>query len=167
MDEGTKRLGTRLQVAREARRPRLTQPAAAELLGVSRTTVQNIEAGQFVTVNHRVREYAKLLGFADGEAERIVAGEPEPTLADLAQVRPESSPLPLPPAVEYELRSSQTLESAVINLGPDEDDGHVIFVLQGRKDATPEEVARIAARYRKVRRYLQNLAADDDEVAES
>jgi hypothetical protein len=74
----------------------------------------------------------------------------------------------LSPAIEYELRSSETLDSTVINLGPDEDDGHVIVVLQGRKGATPEEVARIAARYRKARRVLQGLAAEpDDDVADS
>lgn len=164
MDEGTRELGTRLQVAREARRPRLTQAAAAESIGASRSTVQNIERGDFVGVTKTVRSYAALLGFADGEAERIVMGTPEPSAQDSAA---EDERLPLPPAVEYELRTSQTLESAVINLGPDEDDGHVIVVLQGRKGATPEEVARIAARYRKARRYLQNLASDDDEVAES
>lgn len=163
MDDGTRELGTRLQVAREARRPRLTQADAAEEIGASRSTVQNIERGDFVGVTKTVRRYAKLLGFEDGEAERIVAGSPEPSAQDSAA----EEPLPLPPAVEYELRTSQTLESAVINLGPDEDDGHVIVVLQGRKGATPEEVARIAARYRKARRYLQNLASDDDEVAES
>jgi hypothetical protein len=74
--------------------------------------------------------------------------------------------LPLPPAVEYELRSSETLEAGVIPLGPDEDDGHIIVVLQGRKGSSPEELARIAARYRKTRRLLQGLSSED-EVADS
>lgn len=171
MDEDdTKRLGSLLQAAREARRPRLTQPDAAKQLGTSRTTIQNIEAGKFATVNRTVREYAALLGWPEGAAERVAAGAPAPALSSSEPEGDASPPdprLPLPPAVEYELRTAETLEAQVINLGPDEDDGHVIVVLQGRKGATPEEVARIAERYRKVRRYVQNLAADDDGVAES
>jgi len=167
MDEMTTRLGEALQAAREGRRPRLTQPEAARALGVGRSTIQNIEAGKFSKVNRTVREYATLLGWPEGAAERVMAGGSieEEAATEAAPSAAES--LPLPPAVEYELRSNQTLDSTVINLGPDEDDGHVIVVLQGRKGATPEEVARIAARYRKTRHYLQRLAAEADEVADS
>ena len=175
MDEATRRLGSALQAAREGRRPKLTQPDAAEKLGVSRTTVQNIEAGKFTRINSTIREYARLLDL-DGEwVDRTMAGKsPARGVVDLDAVAAEdeaaagASGLGLSPAIEYELRTSETLDSTVINLGPDEDDGHVIVVLQGRKGATPEEVARIAARYRKARRVLQGLASDsDDEVAGS
>lgn len=175
MDEATRRLGSALQAAREGRRPKLTQPEAAEKLGVSRTTVQNIEAGRFTKINSTIREYARLLDL-DGEwADRTLAGtSPDRRVVDLDAAAAEDeaasggSGLGLSPAIEYELRTSETLDSTVINLGPDEDDGHVIVVLQGRKGATPEEVARIAARYRKARRVLQGLASDgDDEVADS
>ncbi|MFC9949237.1 helix-turn-helix domain-containing protein [Streptomyces prasinus] len=167
MDETTKRLGAELQASRERRRPRLTQPEAAQLLGVGRSTVQNIERGAFVKVNRTVREYAALLGWPEGAAERVAAGGPvEDDAAERETTHADA--LPLPPAVEYELRTNETLDSTVISLGPDEDDGHVIVVLQGRKGATPEEVARIAERYRKARRYLQGLATTDtDEVADS
>lgn len=163
MDEGTKKLGSLLQVARQARRPKLTQPEAAAAIGVSRGTIQKIEAGDFAEVNRNVRKYASLLGFTDGEADRVARGEHEVTGEPTAG----SDQLPLPPAVEYELRSSETLEAGVIPLGPDEADGHVIVILQGRKGASPEELQRIAARYRKPRRMLQNLAGEGDEVAES
>ncbi|MFJ1964854.1 helix-turn-helix domain-containing protein [Streptomyces massasporeus] len=171
MDETTKRLGEALQAAREGRRPRLTQPEAAKQLGVGRSTIQNIERGQFVKINRTVREYAGLLGWPDGAVDRVAAGEALPARdgadADTETGEPPgNSGLPLPPAVEYELRTNETLDSTVINLGPDEDDGHVIVVLQGRRGATPEEVARIAERYRKARRYLQGLAGEADEVAD-
>ncbi|WHM32407.1 helix-turn-helix transcriptional regulator [Streptomyces sp. BPPL-273] len=171
MDQDTKRLGSLLQAAREARRPKLTQPEAAELIGVGRTTVQNIEAGRFAKVNRTVRDYAALLGWHDGVADRVAEGGPAPSLGtgEGPEEAPpaDTPPLPLPPAVDYELRNAETLDASVINLGPDEDDGHVIVVLQGRKGATPEEVARLAARYRKARRYLQQLASEDDGVADS
>ena len=163
MDEGTLRLGQRLQLAREARRPRLSQPEAAQALGVGRTTIQNIEAGRFAKINASVRQYATFLGIDDAEIDRVYAGEPEP---EAQPAPPAAEPLPLPPAVEYELRSSETLEAGVITLGPDEDDGHIIVVLQGRKGATPEEQAKIAARFRKARRLLQGLSSDDT-VADS
>ena len=169
MDETTKRLGEALQAAREGRRPRLTQPEAAKQLGVGRSTIQNIERGQFVKINRTVREYAGLLGWPDGAVDRVAAGEAPAAGADTDAETGEpagNSGLPLPPAVEYELRTNETLDSTVINLGPDEDDGHVIVVLQGRKGATPEEIARIAERYRKARRYLQGLATEADEVAD-
>jgi len=170
MDEMTRRLGEALQAAREGRRPKLTQPEAAKQLGVGRSTVQNIERGQFAKINRTVREYAALLGWPDGAADRVAEGDAVGDTVGDAAVEPEPSSvgsLPLPPAVEYELRANETLDSTVISLGPDEDDGHVIVVLQGRKGATPDEVARIAARYRKARRYLQGLASDADEVAEN
>ncbi|NUP16585.1 MAG: helix-turn-helix domain-containing protein [Streptomyces sp.] len=171
MDETTKRLGEALQAAREGRRPRLTQPEAAKQLGVGRSTIQNIERGQFTKINQTVRQYASLLGWSDDAVERVAAGKAPATSTggdtDSETGEPAgNSGLPLPPAVEYELRTNETLDSTVINLGPDEDDGHVIVVLQGRKGATPEEVARIAERYRKARRYLQGLAAEADEVAD-
>lgn len=163
MDEGTLRLGQRLQLARETRRPKLSQPEAAQQLGVGRTTIQNIEAGKFAKINASVRQYAALLGVSDAEVDRVYAGEPEP---EAQPEQPDAGRLPLPAAVEFELRSSETLEANVITLGPDEDDGHFIVVLQAPKGATPEQQAKIAARFRKARRLLQALPSDD-EVAES
>jgi DNA-binding XRE family transcriptional regulator len=165
MTTHTQKLGEALQAAREGRRPRLTQPEAAEKLGVSRTTIQNIEAGRFNKITPTIRGYARLLGWPDGAVDQgnvDVGADPEPQ--DPAE--PPAASLQqsgLPPAVQYELQTNETLDSTVITLGPDEEDGQVIVVLQGRKGATPEEVARIAARYRKVRRTLQGLAADDDD----
>ena len=165
MDETTRRLGQALQAAREGRRPKLTQPEAARQLGVGRSTVQNIERGQFVRINRTVRQYAELLGWPEGAVERVAAGG---SVDEVAQEEATTSDTPkLPPAVEYELLANETLDSTVISLGPDDDDGQVIVVLQGRKGATPDEVARIAARYRKARRYLQGLASDPDDADES
>lgn len=170
MDEDTKRLGSALQAAREGRRPKLTQSEIAEQLGVGRTTVQNIETGKFAKVNATIREYARLVGWTDGAVDRVLAGGPVLAPAAEAEGTAEAAiafgTLGLAPAVEYELRSGETLESMVISLGPDEDDGHLIVALQGKKGATPEEIARIAAKFRKVRPRLQGLSADD-EVADS
>ncbi|MEL3949490.1 hypothetical protein [Streptomyces sp. LNU-CPARS28] len=168
MDEDSKLLGSELQASREGRRPKLLQPDVGAALNVSRTTIQNIEAGRFKKINPTIREYAKLLGWPDGAVEYVHAGG---RLADFPDVAPEPEPREVPdlglsPTVEYELYSGRTLESTVINLGPDEDDGHIIVVLQGRKDASPEEIQKVAERYRRVRRRIQIVASDADEVAD-
>ncbi|MFL5910502.1 MAG: helix-turn-helix domain-containing protein [Gaiellaceae bacterium] len=169
MDEQTTRLGQALQAAREAKRPRLTQPQAAEQLGVSRTTVQNIEAGRFAKVTPTVRAYARLVGLSDEAVDDVFAGRSRPRPLELVEAPAESAEtttqlgdLGLSPAVEYELRQGQTLENMVIPLGPNESDGHLIVALQGRKGMTPEQIARIAARFSRVRPRLQGLATNDE-----
>ncbi|WP_326729031.1 helix-turn-helix transcriptional regulator [Streptomyces phaeochromogenes] len=172
MDDDSKLLGSELQASREGRRPKLTQPDVADALSVSRTTIQNIEAGKFKKINATIRDYARLLGWPDGAVDHVQAGG---RLADLpvgtapASVTEAAPLLGLSPAVEFELRSHETLDSTVINLGPDEADGHIVVILQGRKGASPEEIERVAGRYRRARRYLQAVttAVEADEVADS
>ncbi|MEV2249355.1 helix-turn-helix transcriptional regulator [Streptomyces sp. NPDC050147] len=172
MDEDSKLLGSELQASREGRRPKLLQPDVGVALGVSRTTIQNIENGKFKKISPTIREYAELLGWPEGAVDHVFAGG---RLADFdAAGAPDAEPEPAPslglsPAVEYELRSGDVLGSQVINLGPDEEDGQIIVVLQGKKGASKEEVARVAARFRKARRHLQGIGADadDGEVADS
>lgn len=169
MDDDSKRLGSELQRARESRRPRLKQGDAGDALGVSRTTIQNIEHGKFTRINSTVRRYARLLGWPEGTEDRVMAGGPvldEGASGNSPSSEAPSSGLGLSPEVEYELRAGETLGSQVINLGPDDEDGHIIVVLQGRKGATPEEIERIAARYRRARRHLQGLSAESGEVAD-
>lgn len=171
MNEDFVRLSAELKATRERRRPKLTQPEAARQLGVGRSTVQKMDNGKAgqVTIT-TVRSYARLLGWTEDSVDQVLAGGDPVMRPDAADGIPAAAPpvdLGLSPAVEYELRSSKTLESVVINLGPDEDDGHIIVVLQGKKGATPEEIERVAARYRPVRRHLQGIATEADEVADS
>ncbi|MFG2277573.1 helix-turn-helix domain-containing protein [Streptomyces asoensis] len=170
MDQDFARLGAELKEARLRKRPRITQPEAAEALGVGRSTIQKMESEKVSQVTPTtVRAYARLLGWADGATEQVLAGG-DPTMAAEGEPAPGSSPAPglgLSPAVEYELRAGRVLDSQVFNLGPDDADGQIIVVLQGKKDATPEEVERIAARYRRARRHLQGISAETDGVADS
>jgi len=169
MDEDFARLGGQLKAAREQKRPRASQAYAAAELGVGRSTIYKMEAGQGAQVTPTtLQAYARWLGWTDDSVSQVLAGG-DPTMSEERGDRPLSvaPDLGLSPAVEYELRTGKVLDSQVINLGPDESDGHIIVVLQGKKDATPEEVERIAARYRRARRHLQGISADADEVAES
>jgi hypothetical protein len=104
----------------------------------------------------------------DGAVDDILAGRPYPALelveapAEAEETSTQLGDLGLSPAVEYELRQGQTLENMVIPLGPNESDGHLIVALQGRKGMTPEQIARIAARFSKVRPRLQGLTKTDE-----
>ncbi|MFE6284406.1 helix-turn-helix domain-containing protein [Streptomyces sp. NPDC057877] len=168
MDQDFARLGEQLKAARLARRPRVSQTDVAAALEVGRSTIQKMESAAVAQVTRStVHAYARWLGWTDDSVDRVLAGG-EPAMADGGKqaLRPVPA-LGLTPDVEYELRSGRVLGSQVFNLGPDEEDGQIIVVLQGKKDATPEEVERIAARYRRARRHLQGIAAETDEVAES
>lgn len=170
------RLGTELKAARKRMRPRVSQDDAAHALAVSRSTVQKIENGGAASVSRTaLLAYVQYVGWTEASIARVLGGE-APEMAETRETAAAPSPveqavgdqlgaLGLSPTVALELRSGETLESTVINLGPDEDDGHIIVVLQGRKGATPEEVEKVAARYRRARRHLQSIAADVDEVA--
>ncbi len=171
------RLGAELKAARKRMRPRVSQDDAAQALGVSRSSIQKIENGAADRVTKTsLSAYVRFVGWTADSVDRILRGDPPMEAEPREGVAPSPSPaeqaigehvnsLGLSPTVEYELRAGKTLESTVINLGPDEDDGHIIVVLQGRKDASPEQIQRVAARYRKARRHLQSIAADVDEGA--
>ncbi|MFB7776864.1 helix-turn-helix domain-containing protein [Streptomyces bauhiniae] len=169
MDQDFARLGAELKAARLRRRPRITQPEAADALGVGRSTVQKMESPRVSQVTTTtVRAYARLLGWTEESVDRVLAGD-DPTAAAEGErpLKAVPSDVGLSPEVEYELRTGRVLGSQVFNLGPDEEDGQIIVVLQGKPDATPAEVERIAARYKKARRRLQGIAAESDGVAES
>lgn len=172
MDQDFVRLGAELKAARNQRRPKLAQDAAAKALDVGRSTIQKIERGEgkHVTIT-TVRAYARLLGWTDDSVDRVLAGG-APAIRTTAPEEGAGEDLPLErlgltPAVAYELRSGKTVDSQVFNLGPDDDDGHLIVVVQTKKSATPEEVERVISRYRDPRRYLQSVASEPDEVADS
>ncbi|MCX4575669.1 helix-turn-helix domain-containing protein [Streptomyces sp. NBC_01571] len=170
MDQDFARLGEQLKAAREQRRPRISQAYVAAELGVGRSTIYKMESGDGARVTSTtLLAYARLLGWTDDSVSRVLAGG-DPVIATSETEAAAQHAIPgvqLSPAVEYELRSGKVLDSQVFNLGPDDDDGQIIVVLQGKKDATPEEAERVAARYRRARRHLQGLASDLDGVAES
>ncbi|MFJ5638709.1 helix-turn-helix domain-containing protein [Streptomyces sp. NPDC093223] len=168
MDQDFARLGEQLKAARQARRPRVSQTDAAGALGVGRSTIQKMESDSVGQVTRStVLVYAQWLGWTEDSVDRVLDGG-DPAIGD--STKPAVRPVPdlgLTPEVEYELRAGKVLGSQVFNLGPDDSDGQIIVLLQGKKDATPEEVERIAARYRRARRHLQGIASESDGVAES
>jgi len=162
------RLGEQLKAARQARRPRVSQTDVAAALGVGRSTIQKMESDQVGQVTPTtVQAYARWLGWTEDSIQHVLAGGDPKMATD--DGKPALRPVPdlgLPPDVEYELRNGKVLSNQIFNLGPDEEDGQIIVSLVGRKNATPEEVERIAAKYRRMRRRLQGVVSEPDEVAE-
>ncbi|MFF2852596.1 helix-turn-helix domain-containing protein [Streptomyces sp. NPDC058001] len=164
------RLGRAFAEAREA--IGLSQDQVAERIGVTRTTVQTIERGHVggkppIKVTGTMRSYARLVGWTEDSITRVLGGgEPErvptaPSAAPEREVTPaEPAGSGLPAAVELELRQGETLESAVLHLGPEQSDARVIVVLKGASDITPEEMEEMMKQWRKTRRHLQSLAGD-------
>lgn len=166
-DQDWDRLGRAFAQGREE--AHLTQVEAAERLGVSRGPIQNIERGRTggqrpSKVTGTMRSYARLLGWADGSIERVLAGgEPEEAPTP-APAEPEQHPLSdLSPDVQMELRSGRTLGSQVLHLGPPESDARVIVVLKGGEDITEEQMEEIMQDWRKRRRHLQGVATDPED----
>lgn len=165
------RLGHAFAEARKA--AGLTQVEVAERLSVTRTPVQAIERGRqpngtpFSKVTATMRAYARLVGWTEDSPRRILNGqEPEPAKQPVSEQASEPKS-DLPPAIDLELRSGKTLDSAVVHLGPEDDDTRIIVVLKGAADLSEEELERAWQQWRRTRRQLQAMPSEPDAPLEA
>lgn len=166
------RLGNAFAEARKA--ADLTQVEVAERLSVTRTPIQAIERGRqangspFTKVTATMRAYARLIGWTEDSPTRILQGQaPEPATHPVSAADI-SSTSDLPPAVDRELRSGQTLDHAVVDLGTDaNDDTRIIVILKGAENMTEEEIDRAWERWRRTRRQLQAPPSDPEAPQEA
>lgn len=74
------RLGAALRTARTERG--LRQEDIAAQLGIKRGAVANIESGKVKRLTPTIHSYARLVGWAEGSADQVLAGaDPEPAAA--------------------------------------------------------------------------------------
>lgn len=146
----------------------LSQVEVAEQLHVSRTAVQAIERGRqsggpFTKVTGTMRSYARLLGWTEQSPDLIAdGGDPEPFTAPAAETHTEAK-TGLPPAIERELRSGETLDHTVVHLGSEtDDDTRIIVVLKGAEDISEEELDKLWQQWRRTRRHLQAIPGESD-----
>ncbi|MFI1485669.1 helix-turn-helix domain-containing protein [Streptomyces sp. NPDC020747] len=166
MERDWERLGRAFAKARTA--AGLTQEQVAERLHVSRTPIQAIERGRqpngkaFTKVTATMRAYARLVGWTEESADRILDGQ-EPEQATPVPP-PAESKSDLPPAVDRELRSGKTLDHAVVHLGgeDDEDDFRLVVIVKGAENMTEEEIDRRYEQWRRMRRHLQAIPGETD-----
>lgn len=154
-----------------------TQVSAAEALGVSRSPIQAIERGRqsngqpFTKVTQTMRAYASLIGWTQDSPQRILDGG---SAEDTAIAPPAEEPAVadsrygLPPAVDRELRSGETLDHAVVNLGSEtDDDTRLIVVLKGAADLSEEEIDALWQKWRRTRRQLHAIPGETDAPQDS
>ncbi|KOG33339.1 helix-turn-helix domain-containing protein [Streptomyces resistomycificus] len=167
MERDWERLGRAYAKARTA--AGLTQEQVAERLHVSRTPIQAIERGRqpngkaFTKVTQTMRSYARLVGWTEASPDLILDGqEPEPATRPVSPAAESRSGLP--PAIDRELRSGQTLDHTVVHLSGegDDDDVRLVVVLKGAEGMSEEEIDRRYEQWRRARRQVQALAGEPD-----
>lgn len=163
MDRDWTRLGKALGDARKAPSVALTQEQMAEAIGVGRSVIQLIEAGnEYKKPTASMRAFAARVGWADGSIEAVLAGG-EPTLkgapapASSASVPPDSG---LPLRIVHELKGKgDLLDTAVIPLG---EDASMVVVVKGKPGASMEEIERSLEAWRKAQEQLLEIDYRDD-----
>ncbi|MFJ6348596.1 helix-turn-helix domain-containing protein [Streptomyces sp. NPDC092046] len=168
-----KRLGKALKAARRAPGVDLTQEEIAEELGLGRSVIQLIEAGnEYRKPTPSIRAYASRVGWVDGSIERVLAGghpvlvgADEESRAGQADAADPTADAGLPVRIVHELKGrGELLDTAVIPLG---DGGSMVVVVKGKPGASPEEIARNLEAWREAHGQLLELdyrkAADRDE----
>lgn len=113
------RLGQQLRAARDARG--LKQRNVADALGVGRGALHNIEHGAVSQISSTIREYGRLVGWAEGSVEAVLQGgdpkiaqdEPAPPGATEDQST-DSGPPDLSLRVKKALRDGPLLDSRVL-----------------------------------------------------
>lgn len=140
------RLGAAVKRARKAMG--ITQPQLGAAAGVSRATVQNIEAGQeFARVTPTLRVIERTLNWQEGSIELVLAGG-DPVAVGAAPPVPEpvrrggsSAPGRLPLKVVQELEEGgPVLDAQILDLAPFGSEGKMIVVVTGERDATPDQI---------------------------
>jgi transcriptional regulator with XRE-family HTH domain len=168
-EDRTKLLWPRLATAiRQARRARgLTQAALAEVAGVSKNTVQNLEDANrsLSSIPPSLAKVEPHLGWAEGSGAAILRGE-QPTplgAADTSSGPRSGSRLrgKLPLRIVDELESDDPLiDSAVIQL-PGTKGARMTVVVHGQPDATPQEIQEALMAWRRTESKLHHLPDED------
>lgn len=158
MDLDWTRLGKALRDARRATAVSLTQEEMAEEIGVGRSVIQLIEAGnEYKKPTPSIRAFAARVGWADGSIEAVLAGG-DPTLKAVAAPTPESgapTDAGLPLRIVHELKGKgDLLDTAVIPLG---DDASMVVVVKGKPGASIEEIERSLEAWRKAQGQLLEI----------
>lgn len=168
MDLQWDRLGAEVAKARKALK--LTQPQLGELIGVSRTVIQNIEGGKPRSkIDATMRELEAALRWKRGSVEAILdGGEP---VADAAQpvnvINLESSTLggpELPMRIAQALAEGATLDTTIVPLSPD---AQMVVIVKGKPNADPARLRAALEDWERKEGYLRRLGLTPVEPEET
>jgi len=165
MDPQWERLGAAVKKARKERR--ITQPRLGELIGASRTVIQNIEAGRaYSRVTGSLRELEAALGWKRGSIEAILdGGDPIPAdSADGSATPPTAiNTEGLPMRIAQTLAEGATLDTTIVPLSPD---ASMVVILKGKPDASPAELRAALEEWERKEGHLRRLGLTPTEPVE-
>lgn len=137
------RLGEKLKAARVELG--IEQQAIAAAIGVQRGAIRNIEQGAIAKITPTILAYARIVGWAPGSPERVLAGE-EPVhegergpASAPADGRP-SPALDLAVDVQESLTQGPLLKSQVVEVETPAGRVRATIVLRGEEGASPEDL---------------------------
>ena len=163
MDRDWKLYGDVIKGARK--QLRLTQEKFGEAAGISRSSVQSLEAGRVPEGegSPSVLRTERFLGFPPGTAAAIADGSTAPPIRELRVAIPEADDpdwlAQLPTLVREELRHGRVLDADVIGVG-----GGlklVVMAVSDEADLTPEQLRETQATWQRSRRDLWRLEGED------
>lgn len=155
-------------MARARRALGLSQIEVADAIGVTRTPIQGIERGnKFTKVTGTMRSYARLLGWADGSIEAVLAGgEPTPAKTEQSRQEPEPSPplalapeLPLDVRYELSAEAGPVIGATVLAVPGASPGSRMIVVMKGAPDASPEKIREDLLAWSAEQRRLRALSS--------
>lgn len=161
MDPQWERLGAAVKKARKERR--ITQPRLGELIGASRTVIQNIEAGRaYSRVTGSLRELETALGWKRGSIEAILDGG-DPIPAGEPDGAPVVNTEGLPMRIAQTLAEGATLDTTIVPLSPD---ASMVVILKGKPDASPAELRAALEEWERKEGHLRRLGLTPTESVE-
>jgi DNA-binding XRE family transcriptional regulator len=143
MDRNWTRLGEKLKAARAE----MAQQDAAARIGVKRGAVRNIEQGKITKVTPTVLAYARLVGWTEDSAERVLNGG-EPVMVDAEQ----EPAVPEAPAAEMSdlsirvrqaLKEGPLIDSRVTEVTTPSGNVTATIVVRGEDGTPPEELLAV------------------------
>jgi transcriptional regulator with XRE-family HTH domain len=173
MERDWTRLGRALAAARRAMDGRPTQQQLAEIVGVSRATVQAVERGKpFTKITPTLRAVERAVGWKEGSLESVLAGaEPAPARAGLrgglfADPYAAAADRPvlaggLPLRVVQELSEGEVLDTEVLDLTGPGSRCKMIVVLKRERDSGEIDAERLRAElaaWSRVQRRIRRIA---------
>lgn len=130
------RLGEKLKDARVALN--IEQQQIAGAIGVGRGAIRNIERGDITKITPTIRQYAQIVGWSEGDAERVLAGGEPVQGAPVAA--PASAGLDLAVDVQESLRRGPLLKSQVVEVKTPSGTVRATIVLRGEDGSSAEDL---------------------------
>jgi transcriptional regulator with XRE-family HTH domain len=157
------------EIAAERERAGMTQLQLAAAVGVGRSAIQKLERGhEYSRIQPVHRAVARVLGWTEASIELILDGGAPEAAAAKQEETPSGPDLDadlsdLPLRVLHAIGAGRLVDSAVINLDPDDPEATATLVLKrgARADASPEQLREDLRKWSELQRAARRIYGDD------